>query len=80
MVQPLTPELLRVVLGPTRPAVLGRVDVLAEVQCDGYLRRAVAYDVPSGRASACLCFPGAVTRRVPVIFCHLQHAGQCDLG
>jgi dienelactone hydrolase len=80
MVQPLTPELLRVVLGPTRPAVLGRVDVLAEVQCDGYLRRAVAYDVPSGRASAFLCIPGAVTRRVPVIFCHHQHAGQFDLG
>src|SRR5450755_3680416 len=79
MVQPLTPESLRDILGPTQPAALGHVDVLAEVQCDGYLRRAVAYDVPSGRASAFLCIPDGATQGVPVIFCHHQHAGQFDL-
>ena len=80
MVQSLTPESLHDVLGPTRPATLGHVDVLAEVQCDGYLRRAVAYDVPSGRASAFVCIPDGAARRAPVIFCHHQHAGQFDLG
>jgi dienelactone hydrolase len=80
MVQLLTPESLRDVLGPTRPATLGAVEVLAEVQCDGYLRRAIAYDVPSGRASAFACIPDGAARRVPVIFCHHQHAGQLDLG
>lgn len=80
MVQSLTPESLRDVLGPTQPAALGHVDVLAEVQCDGYLRRAIAYDVPSGRASAFSCIPDGATQRVPVIFCHHQHAGQFDLG
>jgi dienelactone hydrolase len=80
MVQPLTPESLRDVLGPTHPAALGHVDVLAEAQCDGYLRRTVAYDVPSGRASAFVCVPGRATQRVPVVFCHHQHNGQFDLG
>lgn len=80
MVQPLTSESLRGVLGPAQPAALGRVDVLAEVQCDGYLRRAVAYDVPSGRASAFLCIPDEAAQRVPVIFCHHQHNNQFDLG
>jgi dienelactone hydrolase len=80
MVQPLTPESLREVLGPTRPATLGQVDVLAEVQCDGYVRRVVGYDVPSGRASAFVCVPDAAARPVPVVFCHHQHAGQFDLG
>lgn len=80
MVQPLTPESLRDVLGPTQPATLGQIDVLAEVQCDGYLRRTIAYDVPSGRASAFVCIPDGAPRRVPVIFCHHQHAGQFDLG
>jgi dienelactone hydrolase len=80
MAQPLTPQSLRDVLGPTQPATLGHVDVLAEVQCAGYLRRAIAYDVPSGRASAFLCVPDETAQRVPVIFCHHQHAGQFDLG
>lgn len=80
MVQPLIPESLHEVLGPTQPAALGHVDVLAEVQCDGYLRRAIAYDVPSGRASAFVCLPDGAAQRVPVIFCHHQHANQFDLG
>jgi hypothetical protein len=80
MVQPLTPESLRHVLGPTQPATLRHVAVVGEVQCDGYLRRAIAYDVPSGRASAFLCLPDRATQRVPVIVCHHQHAGQFDLG
>src|SRR5215472_359410 len=80
MVQLLTSESLRDVLGSTQAVRLGQVDVVAEVQCDGYLRRTVAYDVPSGRASAFVCIPDRATRRVPVIFCHHQHAGQFDLG
>ena len=80
MVEPLTPESLREVLGPTQPTILGHVDVLAEVQCDGYQRRAIAYDVPSGRASAFVCIPDGATQRVPIIFCHHQHASQFDLG
>lgn len=80
MIEPLTPDSLREVLGPTRPATLGHVDVLDEMRCDGYLRRAIAYDVPSGRASAFLCLPDGATRRAPVIFCHHQHNGQFDLG
>jgi dienelactone hydrolase len=80
MIQPLTSESLRDVLGPTQPAALGHVDVLAEVQCDGYLRRAISYDVPGGRASAFVCIPGRVAQRVPVIFCHHQHASRFDLG
>lgn len=50
------------------------------MRCDGYLRRAIAYDVPSGRASAFLCLPDGAPRRAPVIFCHHQHNGQFDLG
>jgi hypothetical protein len=80
VVEPLTQESLRGILGPIQPATLGHVDVLAEVQCDGYVRRAVGYDVPSGRASAFVCIPDGAAQRVPVIFCHHQQAGQFDLG
>ncbi|HEY0937402.1 MAG TPA: prolyl oligopeptidase family serine peptidase [Trebonia sp.] len=76
----LTPQSLRAVLGPVRPATLGRVDVVAEVRCDGYVRRTVAYEVPGGRASAFVCVPDAAAPPVPVIFCHHQHASQFDLG
>jgi hypothetical protein len=35
---------------------------------------------PEWPASAFLCIPDGVTQRVPVIFCHHQHAGRFDLG
>jgi hypothetical protein len=51
MVKPLGSDSLRHTLGPLVPASLGQVEVLDESPCDGYVRRHVAYDVPSGRAS-----------------------------
>lgn len=54
--------------------------MLDEVACDGYVRRLVTYDVPSGRASAFVCIPTDLDRPAPVVFCHHQHAGQFDLG
>ena len=48
--------------------------------CDGYTRRHVTYNVPSGRGSAFLSVPDHVEGPVPVVFCHHQHAGQFDLG
>lgn len=54
--------------------------VLEEVMCDGYVRRLVSYNVPSGRASAFLCVPDNLTVPAPLVFCHHQHHGQFDLG
>lgn len=51
-----------------------------EVRCEGYVRRLVSYDVPSGRASAFVCVPDGLDAPAPVVFCHHQHAGQFDLG
>ncbi len=50
------------------------------MKCDGYTRRRVTYDVPSGRASAFVCIPDNCSTPNPVVFCHHQHAGQFDLG
>ncbi|GIG22400.1 hypothetical protein Cch01nite_31240 [Cellulomonas chitinilytica] len=76
----LTREGLRTLLGPvTTPGPLA-AEVLDEVPCDGYVRRHVAYDVPSGRASAFVCVPDGLDGPAPLIFCHHQHAGQFDLG
>jgi dienelactone hydrolase len=55
-------------------------EVHEEIACDGYVRRRVSYDVPSGRASAFVCIPDALTTPAPVVFCHHQHASQFDLG
>jgi dienelactone hydrolase len=77
---PLDPRSFRGVLGPVEPAVVGPVDVVDEVQCDGYLRRQVGYHVPSGRASVFVCIPDGLTRTAPLIFCHHQHNGEFDLG
>jgi len=76
----LTREALRDLLGPVvAPGPLA-VRVHQEVACEGYVRRLVSYDVPSGRASAFLCVPDGLTARAPVVFCHHQHAGVFDLG
>jgi dienelactone hydrolase len=56
------------------------VEVHEEVRCEGYVRRLVSYDVPSGRASAFVCVPDGLDAPAPVVFCHHQHAGQFDLG
>lgn len=67
-------------LGPVADWSLGAVDTLAETEHEGYLLRHVAYDVPSGRASALVCIPDGLERRAPLVYCHHQHAGQFDLG
>jgi dienelactone hydrolase len=51
-----------------------------QAACDGYVRRRVSYDVPSGRASAYICVPDDLTAPAPLVFCHHQHAGEFDLG
>lgn len=63
----------------SEPGPLG-AEVYEEVQCDGYVRRRVAYDVPSGRASAFVCVPDRLDVPAPLVFCHHQHAGEFDLG
>jgi len=76
----LTRQSLRELLGPVdEPGPLDpRVE--DEVPCEGYVRRHVTYDVPSGRASTFVCIPDTLSRPAPVIFCHHQHAGEFDLG
>jgi len=76
----LSRDSLRTLLGPVDVPgpLLPRVE--AEQQCDGYVRRHVSYDVPAGRASAFVCVPDGLTRPVPAVFCHHQHAGEFDLG
>jgi dienelactone hydrolase len=78
--QRLTRETLRQILGPLDEPGPLRPRVENEVRCDGYVRRHVTYDVPSGRASAFVCIPDRLTRPAPVVFCHHQHAGEFDLG
>ncbi len=60
--------------GPLAP------EIHEEVQCEGYTRRLVSYDVPSGRASAFVCIPEHPAGPAPLVFCHHQHAGEFDLG
>jgi len=76
----LTRERMLELLGPTPPLASGAVDVVEEVECAGYVRRLVAYDVPAGRASVYVCIPVAGGKRAPVVYCHHQHAAQFDLG
>jgi dienelactone hydrolase len=76
----LTREALLQVLGPVDEPGPLHPRVEEEVQCGGYVRRHVSYDVPSGRASAFVCIPDQLTRPAPVIFCHHQHAGEFNLG
>jgi dienelactone hydrolase len=71
---------LRRFLGPVANWVLGVVDVVEETRCDGFVRRLVAYDVPSGRASVFVCIPERIQETAPLVYCHHQHAGQFDLG
>ena len=72
-------ELLRL-LGPVRDAGPLAPEIHEEVQCEGYTRRLVSYDVPSGRASAFVCIPEHPAGPAPLVFCHHQHAGEFDLG
>ena len=71
---------LHQILGPARAPGALKAELTDEIDCDGYERRLVAYDVPSGRASAFVCIPSGLARPAPVVFCHHQHAGQFDLG
>jgi dienelactone hydrolase len=77
---PLSRDGLRHVLGPIPEAAPVEVDVHDEVKCEGYVRRRISYDVPSGRASAFLCIPDGLSEPAPMVFCHHQHAGRFDLG
>lgn len=76
----LTRERLRQLLGPVRNPGPLAAEVAEAVQCDGYVRRRVSYDVPSGRASAFVCVPDGLTAPAPLVFCHHQHDNQFDLG
>ncbi|GAA4346534.1 dienelactone hydrolase family protein [Angustibacter luteus] len=76
----LTHEVLRQALGPVPTPASLEPEVHEEVQCDGYVRRRVSYDVPSGRASAFVCVPDGLAAPAPLVFCHHQHAGEFDLG
>lgn len=76
----LTPRRLRDLLGPVEPATVRDVEVIEEINCDGYTRQLVGYGSPSGRASAFVCIPTGGTDRMPLIYCHHQHAGQFELG
>ena len=76
----LTRELLRQLLGPVVSPEPLAAAVLEEVQCAGYVRQHVTYSVPSGRASAFVCIPDALTGPAPLVFCHHQHDNQFDLG
>ena len=77
---PLTLPELRHMLGPVAQPGPLEAEVHDEVQCEGYVRRRVSYDVPSGRASAFVCVPDGLTAPAPLVFCHHQHAGEFDLG
>ena len=66
----LSPESLRALLGPVDEPGPLRPRTEDEVRCEGYLRRLVSYDVPSGRASAFVCLPTALDGPAPVVFCH----------
>lgn len=81
MTQPkLTRDGLRHLLGPVATPGLLEAVTHEEVVCDGYVRRLVSYNVPSGRTSAFVCIPNNLTTPAPVVFCHHQHHGQFDLG
>ena len=54
--------------------------MIEETREDGFVRRQVAYDVPSGRASAFVCIPDGLKQPVPLVYCHHQHNGEFDLG
>ena len=76
----LTRDGLRNLLGPVAARRALAPVVHEEVARDGYVRRLVSYDVPSGRASAYVCVPEALSAPAPLVFCHHQHAGEFDLG
>jgi dienelactone hydrolase len=67
-------------LGPIPDQRVKNARTVEVVACDGYERRLVVYDVPSGQASAFVCVPDGLTSPAPLVFCHHQHAGQFDLG
>ena len=71
-------ELLRL-LGPVRDADPLAPEIHEEVQCEGYTRRLVSYDVPSGLLPRSSAFRSTRRAGAPG-FCHHQHAGEFDLG
>lgn len=78
--QRLTRQRLHDLLGPVDEPGPLRAEVEDEVGCEGYVRRLVSYDVPSGRASAFVGLPAGLSGPAPVVFCHHQHANEFGLG
>jgi len=76
----LTRDGLRQFLGPEKDPGPLAAEVHEEFECEGYVRRHVSYNVPSGRASAFVCIPRGLKTPAPLVFCHHQHAGEFDLG
>lgn len=72
----LTRQELRRLLGPVRAPGAFAAVLHEEVVCDGYVRRRVSYDVPSGRASAFDCTPDRLVGPAPLVFSHHQHNGE----
>jgi dienelactone hydrolase len=80
MRRPLDRESLQRFLGPVPTWSLGMVEVVEDAECDGFVRRLVSYDTPSGRASAFVCIPHRVEEPAALVYCHHQHDHQFDLG
>lgn len=70
----------RGLLGPVTAWAVGPVDVVEQIPGDGFVRRHLAYDFPSGRASVIVCIPNSLQEPAPLVYCHHQAAGQFDLG
>jgi dienelactone hydrolase len=80
MRRPLDRESVQRFLGPVPTWSLGVVELVEEAECDGFVRRRVSYDTPSGRASAFVCIPHRIEEPGPLVYCHHQHDHQFELG
>ena len=69
----LTRARLRALLGPVAAPGALDSDVHEPAVCDGYVRRLISYNTPSGRASAFVCIPDSLSAPAPVVFCHHHH-------
>ncbi len=68
-------------LGPFPTIVELNPEIIERVDCGGYVREKIQYNVEAGeRISAYICIPKDLKEKAPAIFCHHQHAGQFDIG
>jgi hypothetical protein len=64
-------------LGPIPENCLPEVDVIEEVDCEGYQRLKISFWVePNDRCYAYLLFPHYEGKRLPAIYCHHQNTLQ----